>query len=82
MQAGFGHLKIEGVKVTHFGEKNQSDEGWINGGFFVLEPNVIEYIHSLDEPFETGALPRLANLNHVAKYSALNNLDCVAIYED
>ena len=58
--ARFGHLRIEGEKVTHFGEKNQSDEGWINGGFFVLEREVAKYILSDDEPFETGALPRLA----------------------
>jgi glucose-1-phosphate cytidylyltransferase len=48
-------------KVDHFGEKNQSDAGWINGGFFVLEPEVIHFINGLSEPFETGALPKLAN---------------------
>ena len=47
--------------MTHFGEKNQSDEGWINGGFFVLEPEVFNYIESNVEPFESGALTRLAN---------------------
>ena len=57
--ARFGYLNIEGSLVTHFGEKNQSDTGWINGGFFVLEPEVISFIHSSDEPFEIGALPRL-----------------------
>ena len=35
------------------------DEGWINGGFFVLEPGVAKHILSDDEPFETGAIPRL-----------------------
>ena len=54
-------MKIEKNVVTHFGEKNQSDEGWINGGFFVLEPKVANYVKSLDEPFESGALVRLAN---------------------
>jgi glucose-1-phosphate cytidylyltransferase len=38
--ARFGYMKIEDEKVTQFGEKNQSDEGWINGGFFVLDPKV------------------------------------------
>ena len=47
-------------QVLHFGEKNQSDAGWINGGYFVLEPQVSEYIKSTSEPFETGALPKLA----------------------
>ena len=59
--ARFGYMKIENNVVTHFGEKNQSDEGWINGGFFVLEPTVANYVKSLEEPFESGALVRLAN---------------------
>lgn len=59
--ARFGYLDLANGKVRHFGEKNQSDAGWINGGFFVLESDVSRYIHSLDEPFETGALPRLVN---------------------
>jgi glucose-1-phosphate cytidylyltransferase len=57
--ARFGYLDTKNGQVIHFGEKNQSDAGWINGGFFVIEPHVINYIHSLSEPFETGALPRL-----------------------
>lgn len=59
--ARFGYLKIKKNVVTHFGEKNQSDEGWINGGFFVLNSKVKDYVKSIDEPFETGALVRLAN---------------------
>lgn len=59
--ARFGRMRIENGVVTHFGEKNQAEEGWINGGFFVLEPKVVEYILGDDEPFEVGALPRLAH---------------------
>lgn len=58
--ARFGHLHIDGDQVTHFGEKNQADEGWINGGFFVLEPEVANLVAGNSEPFETGALPKLA----------------------
>jgi len=58
--ARFGYMKIKKNVVTHFGEKNQSDEGWINGGFFVLNSKVKDYIKSVDEPFETGALVRLS----------------------
>lgn len=64
----FGHLHIEGNQVTHFGEKNQSDSGWINGGFFILEPEVAEYVLSANEPFETGALPRLVQENQLMAY--------------
>jgi glucose-1-phosphate cytidylyltransferase len=57
--ARFGYMQIDNNSVSHFGEKNQSDEGWINGGFFVLEASVAELVLSNDEPFEIGALPRL-----------------------
>ena len=66
--ARFGHLQIEGNQVTHFGEKNQSDEGWINGGFFVLEPEVVNYITKDHEPFEQGALPKLATMGELMAY--------------
>lgn len=57
--ARFGVLQTENGLVTKFGEKNQADSGWINGGFFALEADVVNYIHALSEPFESGALPRL-----------------------
>ena len=66
--ARFGYMKIENNQVTHFGEKKQSDEGWINGGFFVLEPKVADYIESVNEPFETGALVRLSNESNLMAY--------------
>jgi len=66
--ARFGSVKLDGVKVHHFGEKNQSDEGWINGGFFALRPDVVDQIGDYSEPFETGALPRLADVNLLNAY--------------
>lgn len=66
--ARFGYMKIENNIVTHFGEKNQSDEGWINGGFFVLEPEVLNYIESPNEPFESGALTNLAKASQLMAY--------------
>ncbi len=58
--ARFGVLEIQRGCVTHFGEKIQAGSGWINGGFFVLNREVSEYIVGDGEPFEVGALPRLA----------------------
>ena len=66
--ARFGVLESENGLVTRFGEKNQADAGWINGGFFVLEPEVATYIHSLDEPFESGALTRLVEHKELVAY--------------
>lgn len=58
--ARFGVLSISGNLVDHFGEKEHTDSGWINGGFFVLDPEVKDFIGADSEPFETGALPKLA----------------------
>ena len=66
--ARFGHLHIEGDKVIHFGEKNQADAGWINGGFFVLEPEVADLVYEDSEPFESGALPRLVEEDQLMAY--------------
>jgi len=66
--ARFGYMDIQGDRVVHFGEKNQSDAGWINGGFFVLEPEVVDFIGGDLEPFESGALPRLVEQNNLMAY--------------
>jgi glucose-1-phosphate cytidylyltransferase len=66
--ARFGVLESENGVVTKFGEKNQADSGWINGGFFVLEPTISTYIQDLSEPFETGALPRLVSERQLVSY--------------
>jgi glucose-1-phosphate cytidylyltransferase len=66
--ARFGFLDIRGDKVANFGEKNQADAGWINGGFFVLEPEVKDYVQADSEPFETGALPRLVSNNQLMAF--------------
>lgn len=66
--ARFGHLHKENGRVTHFGEKNQADAGWINGGFFVLEPQVADFIHSDADAFELTALPKLAEMGELMAY--------------
>ena len=69
--ARFGQLILEDSRVENFGEKNQTDSGWINGGFFVLEPEVISFILGDNEPFETGALPRLVEKNQLMAFRHL-----------
>ena len=66
--ARFGVLESQNGLVVRFGEKNQADAGWINGGFFVLEPQVASYIYNLDEPLESGALPRLVEERQLVSY--------------
>ena len=57
--ARFGVLQSSNGLVTNFGEKDQSDAGWINGGFFVLKRESLSAIKNDLEPFESKALPRL-----------------------
>lgn len=66
--ARFGVLESSNGLVTHFGEKRQADAGWINGGYFVLEPGVSSFIHSDSEPFETGALPRMVAAQELSSF--------------
>ena len=66
--ARFGLLESSNGLVTNFTEKNQADGGWINGGFFVLEPDVKDYILQDMEPFETGALPKLVSSSNLSAY--------------
>ena len=58
--ARYGYLEIDGQCITEFSEKNQLKEGWINGAFFVLEPEVFDYIEGDDTLFEAEPLSRLA----------------------
>ena len=67
--ARFGVLETENGLVKHFGEKNQADAGWINGGFFVLEPEVGNMINSDLDLFETQTLPALTENNQLAAYN-------------
>lgn len=58
--ARFGGLHIEGTSVKEFSEKPQAEGGWINGGFFVLEPRVLDYLVDDRTIFEREPLERLA----------------------
>lgn len=58
--ARFGGLHFEGDQVIDFLEKPQTGEGWINGGFFILEPEVFDYIEGDQTIWERDPLERLA----------------------
>ena len=58
--ARFGGLELVGDQVQSFTEKSQINEGWINGGFFVLEPRVLDYIAGDGTLWEHEPLERLA----------------------
>lgn len=58
--ARFGRLELAGSRVVRFGEKAADSEGHINGGFFVLEKQVLDYLRDDMEPFEQWPLETLA----------------------
>jgi glucose-1-phosphate cytidylyltransferase len=66
--ARFGGLNFDGDRVVQFLEKPQIGEGWINGGFFVLEPGVLDYIEGDETVFERNPLERLAVEGQLVAY--------------
>jgi len=58
--ARYGHIDLDGPRIIRFSEKPQASEGWINGAFFVLEPEVLNYIEGDKTQFEKEPLERLA----------------------
>jgi glucose-1-phosphate cytidylyltransferase len=66
--ARFGGLVLNGNQVVEFSEKNQAQEGWINGGFFVLEPEVLHYIRDEQTIWEREPLEKLASEGQLMAY--------------
>ncbi len=66
--ARFGSLIMDGDAVTEFEEKNAMKEGWINGGFFVLEPEVFDYIDDDTQPFERKPLTSIAEAGELMAF--------------
>ena len=66
--ARFGRINIEGTGVTSFEEKPLNDGGLINGGFFVLEPEVLDYIRDDSMPWELEPLERLAKEDQLSAW--------------
>jgi glucose-1-phosphate cytidylyltransferase len=78
----YGELQFESETVTVFQEKPQVHEGWINGGFFVFEPEVIEWIRGDDESLEVGLLTRLADHRQLAVYRHAGFWQCMDTYRE
>ena len=64
----FGVLDLKSDLVTAFREKNAADQRWINGGYFLLEPQVIDFIHNEEEAWESGPMQRLINADQLRAY--------------
>lgn len=66
--ARFGGLEFDGDKIISFREKPQVGEGWINGGFMVLDPGVFEYIYGDETIFEASPLEKLCEDGELMAY--------------
>ena len=62
--ARFGVIKIAGDKVKYFREKNSLDAGWINGGYFVMEPAFLKYIKGDNTFLEQEPLKKMTKKNN------------------
>ena len=66
--ARFGGMRFDGDRVTEFVEKPQTGEGWINGGFFVLHPDILSYIEGDHIIWERQPLEQLAAQGQLMAY--------------
>jgi glucose-1-phosphate cytidylyltransferase len=80
--ARFGGLMFDGDLVSDFVEKPQIGEGWINGGFFVLEPGVLDYIERDDVYFQKEPLERLAEEGQLMAYRHESFWQCMDTLRD
>lgn len=64
----FGALNLEGSRIVSFQEKPHGDGAWINGGFFVLSPKVIDYIEGDATIWERGPMERLAREGELSAF--------------
>ena len=80
--ARFGGLTINDDVITEFEEKPQIGEGWINGGFMVLEPEVAGYIDGDDTILERGPLERLARERELGAFRHAGFWQCVDTVRD
>jgi glucose-1-phosphate cytidylyltransferase len=73
----FGGLNISNNLVLDFKEKPQIGEGWINGGFFVIERQAIDYIEGDETPWERQPLERLSQDRQLAAYQHEGYWQCM-----
>lgn len=80
--ARFGHLDLEGDQIVEFSEKVQTKEGWINGAFFVLEPEIFDYIEGDDTQWEKAPLEGLAKDGQLMAYRHNSFWQCMDTLRD
>ena len=80
--ARFGAIKIINNKVKYFKEKSSLDEGWINGGFFVIEPEIFKYIKSDKTYLERSPLEKIASMGKLSAFKHYGFWQCMDTLRD
>jgi glucose-1-phosphate cytidylyltransferase len=80
--ARFGGMVFDGDRVTEFTEKPQTGEGWINGGFFVFEPGVFDYLSGDDTVLESAPLENLARDGQLMAFKHQGFWQCMDTVRD
>lgn len=80
--ARFGHMVFEGDHVREFSEKPQAAEGWINGAFFVLEPEIFDYIAGDETQWEREPMERLASEGQLMAFKHNGFWQCMDTLRD
>lgn len=80
--ARFGTMVFDGDQVVEFAEKRQTGEGWINGGFFVFEPGVFDYLNGDPTVLEEAPLQQLARDGQLFAYRYEGFWQCMDTLRD
>ena len=80
--ARFGAIKILGNKVKYFKEKSKLDEGWINGGFFVMQPEFLNYIKNDQTFLEREPMELLTKKNQLIAFKHDDFWQCMDTKRD
>ena len=80
--ARFGAIKLKGSSVKYFKEKSKLDEGWINGGFFVVEPNFLKFIKNDKTYLEREPLEKICKIKKLAAFKHNGFWQCVDTKRD
>jgi len=80
--ARFGGLKIKSNLVSYFKEKSKLDEGWINGGFFVIEPKFLKFIKNDETFLEHEPLEKVTSIKNLAAFKHKGFWQCMDTVRD
>ena len=80
--ARFGAIKIVNNKVKYFKEKSSLDEGWINGGFFVIEPEIFRFIKNDKSYLERAPLEKIASIGELSAFRHNGFWQCMDTLRD